>query len=470
MPVKKPGLKFDSFSGLVAASFLSFIILFSLAAYRHFLLQSNAYDLGLFEQYLWMGSRGLFAPGTIHEMHIFADHGAFILLPMSLLYLIWSSPLLLLAMQSFCIAFTAIPLWGYTKKFAATDDQSWLIALTWWMTPLVFNANLFDFHPEICLLPLIAYAFYCMRDNQHPLKIISLWLCTLLARDGNVLLLIGIAMTLLMNRKLKLSIALVFCSSLWILFLTRFLYPSLGKFGDGFHAADRYSHLGGSLAGFIENLRSEPINMLASMQPGDSFIYILMIFAPFVLLLRKSDPTIMLSAIPLLASNILSSSYSQKTLIHHYSLPIALLLLIATITKGNLKGFYGKEKKKYHLLVVAIAWVIMAKPGYFTSIYLSRTEMIEPLSNAKVLIKNSDKLITSSYLAPHFSGREYIKFPRESDNISELLSIYDTILVNSAKPGWGSKEETQIELLDKASENNWDCQKIDRILDYCKKN
>ena len=70
----------------------------------------------------------------------------------------------------------------------------------------------------------------------------------------------------------------------------------------------------------------------------------------------------------------------------------------------------------------------MAKPGYFASTYLSRTEMIEPLKNAKELIQSSDKLITSSYLVPHFSGREYIKFPRESEDISQLLKTYDTIL------------------------------------------
>lgn len=150
-----------------------------------------------------MASRGIFAPGTIHEMHIFADHGAFVLLPMSLLYLVWSSPLCLLAMQSFCIAFTAVPLWEYTKKFDATDNQSWLVALTWWMTPVAFNANLFDFHPEICFLPLIVYVFCKAKTREHPLSITLLLLCILLARDGNALLLIGIAITLFLNRKIN---------------------------------------------------------------------------------------------------------------------------------------------------------------------------------------------------------------------------------------------------------------------------
>jgi hypothetical protein len=194
-----------------------------------------------------------------------------------------------------------------------------------------------------------------------------------------------------------------------------------------------------------------------------------MILAPFALLLRKSDPAIMLSTIPLLASNILSSSYSQKTLIHHYSLPIVLILLIATITKDNLRGFYGKEKRHFHLFTIALVWILLAKPGFFADRYLSRTEMIEPLLNVKISIKKSDRLITSSYLVPHFSGRKFIKFPVNSDDTSELLTTYNTILLNPTKPGWGSSKEIQIKLMDEALINNWNCTKVDEIFDYCKK-
>ena len=123
----------------------------------------------------------------------------------------------------------------------------------------------------------------------------------------------------------------------------------------------------------------------------------------------------------------------------------------------------------YSLFTIALAWILLAKPGFFASIYLSRTEIIEPLSNIKVLIKNSDRLITSSYLVPHFSGRKFIKFPGDSDDTSELLTTYDTILLNPTKPGWCSSREIQIELIDEALINVWNCKKVEEIFDYCKK-
>ena len=95
--------------------------------------------------------------------------------------------------------------------------------------------------------------------------------------------------------------------------------------------------------------------------------------------------------------------------------------------------------------------------------------MIEPLSVIKSSIKPNDRIIAASYLVPHFSGRMHIKFPSESDDVHELLNAYDTIILNTSKPGWGSSETTQKKLLNEAMNSNWSCQKIDEIFDYCKK-
>ena len=95
--------------------------------------------------------------------------------------------------------------------------------------------------------------------------------------------------------------------------------------------------------------------------------------------------------------------------------------------------------------------------------------MIKPLNNAKELIQSTDRLITSSYLAPHFSGREYVKYPRESEDISKLLSIYDTILLNPQKPGWDSNQEIQVKIINNALKENWECQILDGIFDFCRK-
>ena len=49
------------------------------AAARHGLLQSNAYDLGLFDQWAWLISRGLPPISSMEQVHVLADHGAWML-------------------------------------------------------------------------------------------------------------------------------------------------------------------------------------------------------------------------------------------------------------------------------------------------------------------------------------------------------------------------------------------------------
>ncbi|MFZ9974595.1 MAG: DUF2079 domain-containing protein, partial [Vulcanococcus sp.] len=56
-----------------------FLVLWGSAAARHGLIQSNAYDLGLFDQWIWLVSRGLPPVSSMEGVHLLADHGAWAL-------------------------------------------------------------------------------------------------------------------------------------------------------------------------------------------------------------------------------------------------------------------------------------------------------------------------------------------------------------------------------------------------------
>ena len=55
------------------------VILFLASTIRHLLLQSNAYDLGIFDQGIYLISQGKPAISSIfRDIHIFGDHAAWI--------------------------------------------------------------------------------------------------------------------------------------------------------------------------------------------------------------------------------------------------------------------------------------------------------------------------------------------------------------------------------------------------------
>ena len=83
----------------------------SCSATRHWLLQSNAYDLGLFDQWAWLVSKGLPPVSSMEGVHLLADHGAWLLYLSGALYAIQPSLNWLLASQALALSLTAIPIW-----------------------------------------------------------------------------------------------------------------------------------------------------------------------------------------------------------------------------------------------------------------------------------------------------------------------------------------------------------------------
>ena len=145
-----------SFRHVCSISFVFLIIFWALSISRHLLLHSNAYDLGLFDQWIWLASKGEPPYSSMTGLHLFADHGAWTLYIASLVYKVFPSVYILLFSQSFSLCFTTIPLWFLCKSKEISDRNSLLIILCWLFQPVVFNINLFDFHPEVLSYAIIS--------------------------------------------------------------------------------------------------------------------------------------------------------------------------------------------------------------------------------------------------------------------------------------------------------------------------
>ena len=160
------------------ASFLFFL----LAVTRHYLLQSNAYDLGLFDQWIWLTSKNIPSYSTMTGLHMFADHGAWTLYIASFIYKLIPNINILFFTQSLSLCFTTIPLWLLCKKNNLSSRICFLMSTFWLLQPVVFNVNLFDFHPEVWSMPFIAFYYY-FEKNKNFLKSILITFIILGTRD-----------------------------------------------------------------------------------------------------------------------------------------------------------------------------------------------------------------------------------------------------------------------------------------------
>ena len=212
----------------------------------------------------------------------------------------------------------------------------------------------------------------------------------------------------------------------------------------------------------------KPHYVLSSINLIDSFFYLLILFAPAFVFWKRISLITLTSAVPLIITNILSEASTQRTLIHQYSLPIALIIVISVVNgvSENKESFVSERKR---FLWMILCWSALAKPLFFTGPYLSKLDSIKPAKEAFLEIPVSANVITTSYLVPHLSQRQFIKFPTNVNDINSDLKIYNILLLNPLDPGWASNSNVQNNYLEIAKEQNWECNNWKNGLELCKK-
>jgi len=442
-----------------------------LAALRHALLQSNSFDLGLFDQWVWLISRGL-APVSSQsaDLHLLTDHGAWLVYGLAPLYALLPSLQWLLALQAFSLAFTAVPLWILARDAGLPQGLRWTVCGLWWLQPVVFNTNLFDFHPEVLAMPLLAILVIAAR-RQRIWTWAGLILLILGCRDGLALVTVGLGLEQLLRRRWRLAGVALGLSLGWLALVSGWLYPLLTARYPGVNAgASRYSYLGDSIGAIALGLLQHPQRILGHVDWAGALVYLLLLALPLLPFWRRASLPVLLASLPLIAVNILSESGAQRSLVHHYSLPLAVIGVVGAID-GLASG--GEWRVPWRRIAWAAAcWAALAKPWFFSGPYLGRLALVPESRSALERVKPSDAVATTSYLAPHLSGRPVVIFPAASDGDLETLERkrgINLLLLNPQEPGWASDGALQRSLLEQARRRGWTCRIWPRGLQLCRR-
>ena len=316
-------------------------------------------------------------------------------------------------------------------------------------------------------MPLIALYYYFEKNKNFIISTL-LTIFILGTRDGLVLLIFGFGLEQIIKKKFRRAIILISISIIWFLFLNNWIYPTLNGDKGSVMALARYSKYGDSFLEILLTLLSNPLYVLQSINLIDSIFYLLILFAPAFIFWEKMSFMTLISSFPLIFSNILSETSSQRTLIHQYSLPIVLIIVISVIN-GIAKNKDQLIHNKGRFLWMILCWTALAKPFFFAGPYLSRIDSIRPAREAFMVIPKNAKVITTSYLVPHLSQRAFIKYPNKESDINYDLNKYNVLLLNPLDPGWDSTSELQKEYIKIAKENNWECLEWDNGLKLCNK-
>lgn len=406
------------------------LLLFVCSSARHLLFRSTAYDLGIYDQVIYLISRGLVPISSYLGFHHMGNHAAYAVYPLALLYRIYPAVYWLFAVQAVCLALGALPTWLLARQAGLSMPLARGMAIVYLLYPLIFNLNLFDFHPEVMALPVLLTAIWLARADR------TLWFCAAIlfvlgCKDALSLTVAAMGFWLLVFEKRRFcgSFALLM-GALWFVATTQWIIPTLS--GEEAAAVNRYAYLGDSVLEVAQNLVLKPGIILGQVFSRETLKYLLVLLFPVVWWLSPRHLAPLVSAMPALLLNILSESGGQRDLVHQYSLPILPFLLVSMI--AALAAGHRAHWQRWIIFWSLFAFVTIehfyaSSFRYFGALdtwKASRTaiEQISP---------HQGGVITDHYLGPHLSQRPdiYLATPRV---LNEKLAQIDYVLLNLRHP------------------------------------
>ncbi len=93
---------------------------------------------------------------------------------------------------------------------------------------------------------------------------------------------------------------------------------------------DRYDAVGGSPAGLVKTMLTDPVTVMSAVTEGRDLTYLFQLGVPLVFAFLAA-PLVLIPALPELAANLLSETTTQTSIEFHYTAPIVPFLVAGAI-------------------------------------------------------------------------------------------------------------------------------------------
>jgi uncharacterized membrane protein/pimeloyl-ACP methyl ester carboxylesterase len=411
--------------------YVAYFTLASFLRYNNFF--TGRFDLGNMDQTVWNTIHGrifqLTDPNGTTNISRLAFHADLILVLISPLYLIWSSPEMLLLLQSVVLGLGAIFVYLIAKNILKNKNLALAFSASYLLNPALQFTNLYDFHAVVLGTTLLLATFYFFLKKNYWLFLVFAILAALTKEEiWAITALFGLAImvrtfwenkfSLNFNKRQLLEIILgagtFFASTLLFYLIIWVLIPHVR--GSGNYALVYSSDLGGSASDISKNIFLMPLKTISLLISTQNLHYLLQLFLPFGLTSLVS-PLFLIFAAPDLLVNLLGSNSGFHTIYYQYTAAITPFLVIASIYGiAFLKNKFSKLNSRILIIYLLAATLISAYlygplPG---AIYANVTMFTQQLANQQAIddflnnIPTRYSIAASNNLGSHLSRRRNI--------------------------------------------------------------
>ena len=393
------------------------VIFIVLGSMRHNRFGTFGFDLGIYDQGIWLMSRLRVPFVTVRGIHFLGHHFNAVLVLLVPFYWLGAGPIFLLVVQVLAQASGAVAVYLLARD-RMNGERGLAVALAGalLLNPTYQYLTWEFFHPDALAIAPLLFAYWAARERRWRWFAVSAGLALLCKEDvALALAIIGLLVAVRGNRRIGSAVTAV--SAAWFFLATRVFIPTLngiGPFYDSF-----FGDFGGSPGEIIRNIVLKPRQVWDMGTRADRTSYYWRMGAPFAFVFLAAPET-MLVGIPMLAVNVLTSfPYARDPRFHYAS------LVLVGVTVGSVEGIarLGRSAGARRFLVGAVFSAAMvssvmwgAAPwsdAYETGIWPLKTDARAAIKAEAVAMVPGGAATSAIYnLVPHLTHRDRIyEFP-----------------------------------------------------------
>lgn len=429
-------LDFDS-RPISAALYLTIavsILFFLTSSLKHAVFLSSAWDMGIFDQAVYLISQGLTPISSFMGFHVLGDHAAFILYPLALLYKIHVNIHWLFLTQAIALASGIIPTLKLAQHAGLTVSQSKWVVLTYLLYPVLFSKNQFHFHPEAFAIPALLWAIWAAQTRKIGLFCLAIALAlSCKAVLSLTVLAMGVWLWKFEHRR-QYGLIAIAVGLVWFVVSTQMIIPYFGGQSAeiGRHLY-RYGGLGNSFSEVAMNAITKPWLLIDQLVSRDNIKYLGRLTLPILWAVSPQTIAPVIGAVPTILLNLLSVSPAQKLLMYQYSLPVLPFVVMVVIAAFKRNHSWAR-KKRLVLVCLIIGFLGFSAIRSFDQ-YVRVLDNWQAKREAIALVPQKASVLATMDLVPHLSQRPNINaltLPFDAAAGIELANVpnYEAVLID----------------------------------------
>ena len=315
---------------VLAVFVVTYIVVFGTLTWRQ---QSNygtfGFDMGIYDQAIWLMSRFKSPFDTIRGLPFFGQHANFITVLFVPAYWVGAGPHFLFIAETVWMAAGAVPLWLLGRDRFANPWPPLALCAAYLLYPSTEWINEWMFHPDALQIAPLMFAYWLATRKRWGWFCVAAGLTLACKEDaGLAVLALGIVMWL-RHRERAWGLVTAMAGAAWFLFCTKVVIPLSNGGGQPFYVSF-FSAYGKSLFGILGNLVIHPTRWVRALFSRANLTYYSELFWP-VALVAFLEPVVLLVAVPQLFVNAISTEGYTNNIQFYYTSLVLAGIFLATV-------------------------------------------------------------------------------------------------------------------------------------------